>query len=118
MKTKRPSLLRWLPGVIITILVIALIAWMNWSRVAFRDARVIGLDESQLISRFGPPDLDTSRLTPWRPGRPQTEQERIEANADPLSDYDLIWYTFIGATHARVRIVNGAAVSVEHGTHR
>lgn len=113
-----PRLRTWLPGVIVTLLVITAAVYLNWWRLSFRDARVIGLKEAELIDRFGPPDLDTSRLSPWREGRPQSEQERIEANADLLSDYDLIWYTGLGGTHARVHMVDGAAISIEYGSHR
>jgi hypothetical protein len=79
MTESRPRQRTWLPGVIITLLVISGAVWLNWWRVLFRESRVLGLTEAELVNRFGPPDLDTSRLFPWREGRPQSEQERIEA---------------------------------------
>lgn len=117
MTESEPRLRTWLPGVIVTLLVISGTVWLNWWRVSFREPRVLGLNESELVARFGIPDIDSSRPLHSQP-RPMTEQERIELGADPISDYEMIWYTGLGGTHARVRMVDGAAISVEYGSHR
>ena len=113
----RPRLRTWLPGVIITLFVIYGAFWINWWRVSFRESRVVGLNETELVARFGTPDIDSSQPFHSQP-RPATEQDRIELGADPISDYVLTWYTGLGDTHARVRMVDGAATSVKYGSHR
>ncbi|MBZ0173297.1 MAG: hypothetical protein K8E66_13010 [Phycisphaerales bacterium] len=99
--------------------IIGITILMTGWRFTFRESRVIGLTEIQLVQRFREPDMDTRRVGFIANHRlPDSESERVESGCDPLDDYDLIWWTGIGTTHARVDVRDGIAVDIKHGTHK
>jgi hypothetical protein len=99
------------------VLVTVFFVSVNWWRVAFRESVVIGMSETELRGRFGPPEYD-SRRTPYDHRLTANETERLELGLDDDTRFDLTWITGFGGRHAIIRFKHGNAVEVDFDSHR